>query len=242
LGCRENFRTSAEQKIDAEDEPPDPPSIDIYYSSHPLVRLRPCDNKAKGLGLFAVGTIKKGEVVWKHAVDPYGRKTGRIYSKKEIEEKWKNDLDWFWHWAYRCGEDKFLGPTTKDSPTQEATYYQNHSCDPTTWWEDETTLSARRDIDPGEEITYDYGTSESNEEELGLSGCLCGSDVCRGEIRGDDHLRVDLIQRYGRHFQPYLFERIKKERREVVSGGLFGTHVDMAELSGSLTDMPRRDN
>jgi len=127
-----------------------------------------------------------------------------------VDDFWKDDLEWFWHWAYRCGEDSFLGPATKESPMLEATYYQNHSCDPSTWWIDEITLTARRDIEAGEEITYDYGTSEADEEELGLCECLCGSKNCRGEIRGDDHLRPDLIERYGDHFQPYLRERLRK--------------------------------
>jgi len=215
LGCVNSPRSRIEPE---EDEPPDLPAIDVYYSSHPSVRLRPCDPKEKGLGLFAMEKIKKGEVVWKHCPEPHGRLTARIYSKKEIEQVWTEDLDWFWHWAYRCGEDLFLGPATKESPMQEATYYQNHSCDPSTWWEDETTLVARRDIEVGEEITYDYGTSEADEEELGLVGCLCGSPLCRGEIRGDDHLRPELIQRYGSHFQPYLRERIRKHMEQKTGG------------------------
>eukprot|EP01124_Arcella_intermedia_P001429 TRINITY_DN1077_c0_g1_i1.p1 TRINITY_DN1077_c0_g1~~TRINITY_DN1077_c0_g1_i1.p1 ORF type:complete len:164 (-),score=9.78 TRINITY_DN1077_c0_g1_i1:97-588(-) len=147
--------------------------------------------------------------------DTYGRSTGKIYTRSEIQEKWGNDLDWFWHWAYRCGEDAFLGPLTRDDPSNEATYYQNHSCDPSTWWDDETTLSARRDILPGEEITYDYGTSESDETELGLCGCLCGSAQCRGSISGRDHLLPELIERYGSHIQPYLRERVKKHMEEL---------------------------
>jgi len=215
-GCHRSSGTVEQIDGGEGDEPPDLaaiepdlPAIDIYYSSHPMVRLRVCENKLKGMGLFATGKIKKGEVVWRHSLDPYGRSTGRIYTKEEIDQLWSNDLDWFWHWAYRCGDNAFLGPTSKESPMQEATYYQNHSCDPSTWWEDETTLIARRDIEPGDEITYDYGTSESNEEELGLVGCLCGSALCREEIRGDDHLRPELIQRYGEHFQPYLRERVR---------------------------------
>jgi len=214
MGCN-HARCTIEQKVDGEDEPPDLPSIDIYYSSHRNIRLKPCENKAKGLGLFAIDRIVKGEVVWKHCVDPHGRQTARIYTKDEVEEIWKDDLDWFWHWAYRCGENSYLGPASKESPMQEATYYQNHSCDPSTWWENETTLVARRDLEPGDEITYDYGTSESNEEELGLVGCLCGSGNCRGEIRGNDHLRPELIERYGRHFQPYLRERVRKRMEEI---------------------------
>jgi len=211
------------------DEPPDLPSIDIFYSSHPNVCLQPCENRAKGLGLFAKAPIKKGEVVWKHMSDPYGRMTGRIYTKEEVDKIWANDLDWFWHWAYRCGENAFLGPATKECPTLEATYYQNHSCDPSTWWEDETTLTARRDLEPGDEITYDYGTSESNEEELGLVGCLCGTPLCREEIRADDYLRPELIQRYGKHFQPYLRERVRK-------------HMENVTGQPWTFEIPKRDN
>jgi len=170
----------------------------------------PCENKDKGLGLFAIQKIHKGEVIWKHQDDPYGRQTGRIYTKAQVEHIWKDHLDWFWHWAYRCGEDRFLGPITLDCPNREATYFQNHSCDPSTWWEDELTLTALRDIEPGEEITFDYATSESDEEELGLLKCLCGSSLCRGQLKGDDYLRPELIARYGYHFQPYLRERIRK--------------------------------
>jgi len=210
LGC--GYSSGSNEAVDSEsgDEPPDLPPIDIYYSSHPHIRLRQCENIEKGQGLFAINKINKGEVIWKHQKDPYGRKTGRVYTSDQVKEIWKNDLDWFWHWAYRCGEDTFLGPITKDCPQKEATYFQNHSCDPSTWWEDELTLAALRDIEPGEEITFDYATSESNEVELGLMKCLCGSSNCRGELRWDDYLRPELIERYGEHFQPYLRERIRK--------------------------------
>jgi hypothetical protein len=35
----------------------------------------------------------------------------------------------------------------------------NHSCDPNLWWHGGYTLSARRDIAAGEELTNDYATS-----------------------------------------------------------------------------------
>jgi len=212
--------SDSQQRIEPEDEPPedlppidiseDLPPIYIYYSSHPYVHLKPCDDADKGLGLFAVAPIKEGEVVWKYSSDPYGRVTAKIYTKLEAEEVWKDDLDWFWHWAYRCGENLYLGPASKDSPSLEATYYQNHGCDPSTWWQDDFTLIARRDILPGEEITFDYGTSESDDEELSLGKCLCGSPICRGEIGAADFLKPELIKRYRTHFQSYQVERQKQ--------------------------------
>jgi hypothetical protein len=57
----------------------------------------------------------------------------------------------------------------------------NHSCDPNTGFIEGTpVLYALRDIEAGEEISYDYSTSIS---EPGWSlECHCGSRHCRGTI------------------------------------------------------------
>ena len=45
----------------------------------------------------------------------------------------------------------------------DASYFHNHSCDPNCWFSaaNSSTMVARRDIKPGEEITFDYGLQES---------------------------------------------------------------------------------
>ncbi|WP_272952579.1 SET domain-containing protein-lysine N-methyltransferase [Kribbella amoyensis] len=85
--------------------------------------------------------------------------------------------------------------------------YGNHSCDPNTWWVDAVTLTARRDIATGEEITSDYGTSTGTQYAL---DCRCGSPLCRGKVTGDDWQREELQQRYGDHWIPALLERQRK--------------------------------
>jgi uncharacterized protein len=70
------------------------------------------------------------------------------------------------------------------------TRWFNHSCDPNTEvmgrWDDEAQTMrawwvALRDIEVGEEITYDYGfTAEVAEP------CACGAPLCRGVIADDD--------------------------------------------------------
>jgi len=188
-------------EIASDDEPP--LAHDIYFSSHRNIRLQPSGEK--GLGLFVFGApIKAGEPVW--WCDPETHPTGKVWNLQELEAL-EPDSDWFWHWAYRCGENLWLGPRDKDDPSKEATYYQNHSCDPSTWWSSPYILTARRDLEIGDEITYDYGTSECDEEELGMEHCLCGSALCRDQITGNDYLLPELAERYGPHFQPYLLER-----------------------------------
>lgn len=86
----------------------------------------------------------------------------------------------------------------EDSGTGKALFWDlvcqtrwfNHSCDPNTEvmveWDAETqTMTAwwvaLRDIEVGEEITYDYGFSAEVAEP-----CACGSPACRGVIVDDD--------------------------------------------------------
>ena len=63
----------------------------------------------------------------------------------------------------------------------------NHSCNPNAFLRVKNELVALRDIDKGEEITYDYSTTmNDNKEEIEKTGgelwttpCNCGSKNCR---------------------------------------------------------------
>jgi hypothetical protein len=65
-------------------------------------------------------------------------------------------------------------------------YALNHSCEPNAYWNADRLL-ARRRIEAGEAITFDY---EATEDELATPfRCACGSPSCRGElVRGYRHL------------------------------------------------------
>jgi uncharacterized protein len=85
----------------------------------------------------------------------------------------------------------------------------NHSCDPNLWWDGAYTLTARRDIAAGEELTNDYATS-TDSAEFGMN-CSCGAACCRGAISGLDWRRSDLQQRYGDHWVPALVRRMRQQ-------------------------------
>ena len=63
--------------------------------------------------------------------------------------------------------------------------FLNHSCDPNAAIVGRT-LVARRTIEPGDEITFDYTTTEARMAEP--FACRCGAPACLGEIRGFLHL------------------------------------------------------
>ena len=63
----------------------------------------------------------------------------------------------------------------------------NHSCDPNceAWIEEKQIfLYSLRDIEEGEELTFDYGFDIENYKD---HPCLCGSDNCVGYIVGRDY-------------------------------------------------------
>jgi hypothetical protein len=66
-------------------------------------------------------------------------------------------------------------------------------------------------LDPGDEITLDYATFYN--EVMPDFECTCGTDDCRGTVRGTDFLEP-FVARYGPHVSDYV-----RRRREAEPGG-----------------------
>jgi uncharacterized protein len=88
----------------------------------------------------------------------------------------------------------------------------NHSCDPTALLVGADTLLARRDLLPGDEVTYDYATSDANPHHGFV--CRCSAATCRGRVTGDDWRHPGLQATYGEAFSPYLLRRIRDGRHD----------------------------
>lgn len=84
--------------------------------------------------------------------------------------------------------------------------YGNHSCNPNLWHADATTLVARTDVQPDQELTVDYATHTGIES--WAMTCCCGSAACRGQVTGHDWRMRRLRKDYGRHWSPPLLKRI----------------------------------
>ena len=83
----------------------------------------------------------------------------------------------------------------------------NHSCDPNVWLTDRFVLGARRDIEPGDELTVDYATFTADPD--WAMQCRCGSVACRGLVRGDDWGLPALQDLYAGHFSHLIARRIE---------------------------------
>lgn len=104
--------------------------------------------------------------------------------------------------SIQIDDDLFvLGPPTRD-PGDSI----NHSCAPNCGARNAVQIVTMRHIEPGEELTFDYAmTDGSDYDEF---ECLCGSEFCRGTIRGTDWRKQSLHQRYRGFMSPYLVRRV----------------------------------
>jgi SET domain len=117
----------------------------------------------KGKGLFAKKSWKKGEDLFKLS--------GKMLS-----------LDDASNFAIQISETEMI-----DSFPEFNDYILNHSCDPNckVVFKNQLTMQAAKDITIGEELTWDYETTEENMIKFGCNfECHCGSNKCRQQIRG----------------------------------------------------------
>lgn len=81
-------------------------------------------------------------------------------------------------------------------------------------------MVARRRIEKGEEVTYDYALSETRSPFPILEcDCCCGSELCRKSITCEDWKLADLQSRYRGHFLPYIERKIEELEKETVAVG-----------------------
>ncbi len=84
--------------------------------------------------------------------------------------------------------------------------FLNHSCDPVARIEGDA-LYARTTIRAGDEITFDYTTTEADMAEP--FECRCGSPRCVGHVRGFLHLAPREQQARRTHLAPHILRMLE---------------------------------
>jgi hypothetical protein len=123
-------------------------------------------SKIQGRGVFVARKIKKGTIVVRCGLRE------RRYTRKQYKQftrLYRKTLNKFGYW-----EDGFLVYPT------DATKYLNHSCEPNVVSFGNVDVAAR-DIEEGEELTYDYGTLVMPAQEF---RCRCESKTCKKVLSG----------------------------------------------------------
>lgn len=93
--------------------------------------------------------------------------------------------------AHALGHENYVVPVGVDSyiDVAEPESLINHSCDPSTGFSDDKTLIALRDLEVGDQITFDYSTVTVDDWSM---KCQCGSKNCRKRISNFQDLPKDL--------------------------------------------------
>jgi uncharacterized protein len=157
---------------------------------NPKAEARNTDKK--GWGSFAIAPISEGETV-----ASFG---GYVVSKNELKNYSLERISR----SIQISDDLYLLSGETPEPGDQV----NHSCDPNCGLLGSTVVVALRDIQIGEEISYDYAMSDSDPYDEFT--CECGSDNCRKLITGEDWKKPDLQKKYFGFFSSYLQQKIKK--------------------------------
>lgn len=106
-----------------------------------------------------------------------------------------------------------ISPTTFLSPTGSYDDYVNHSCDPNCalyFAGDQVVLRALRDIEVGEQLSFDYGTIMFSEPTT--FPCSCESANCRGFIGNYYTMPYALREEYKERGMVLLLSRYTEEQ------------------------------
>jgi len=108
-----------------------------------------------------------------------------------------------------CLGSGFYLITSREGKLEKADYF-NHSCNPNAGIKGQIMLAAMKNIKLGEEITFDYATTECDEDDF---ECKCRAKNCRGKIRKSDWKKPELQKKYRGYFSHYLQEKINKSKK-----------------------------
>jgi uncharacterized protein len=133
---------------------------------------------------------------------------GIIYSLEEVLQLAKKYPHFETH-TVSIYKDFYLGPlTTEDSELDETELF-NHSCDPNAGVKGQIVVVARRDIHNGEEICFDYDTTETSAVPF---VCRCRSLWCRGMIDGSAWKNASFRTRNHGYLSWYIEELVRQEQ------------------------------
>ena len=134
-----------------------------------------------GRGVFAARKIRKGAKIVQYK--------GERITWEEAERRYPVDPVPYHTFLFEIGDGSHcLDAVKRGSPAK----WINHSCRPNCEAEEDEDervfIVARRDIEAGEELTYDYNLTFEERipkaEQMRRYPCWCGSKKCRGTMLG----------------------------------------------------------
>jgi len=117
-------------------------------------------------------------------------------------------------------------------PESDPSWYFNHSCDPTCWYEGDLKIVTCRDIKKGEQLNYDYSCTETESSMHYGMLCKCGTPRCRGELKFSEWRSRAFVKKNFGHLNEFIWRKHSENswydpRAEVRHkiGGSFGMYT-----------------
>lgn len=159
-----------------------------YNWLSPKAQARPAGEK--GWGSYVVEPIQAGETVAAFGGSVVPMSVLQTFSDDRQSRSIQVDTDLY----LVSGE------------TPDAGDMLNHSCEPNCGLLGQMLVVAMRDIEPGEELSFDYAMCDASDYDE--FRCLCGEPTCREIVTGSDWRDPVLQAKYAGWFSPYLARRI----------------------------------
>jgi len=156
----------------------------------PKVAAQP--SPIQGRGLFAIESIRSGEIVCV--------KGGHIFGGSELQ-KLAPKLG---PAEIQVADNLFIGPVNEEE-REGSMIFSNHSCDPNVGVQGQIVFVALRDIAAGEELTHDWAMTDDDTYEM---ECHCHAPNCRKVITGQDWKKRELQEKYRGFMSSYLQRKI----------------------------------
>jgi uncharacterized protein len=155
-------------------------------------------SEISGCGVFAAEPFAAGEIV---AV--WG---GKVYTAEEVARLAEVFPHFNTHTVSVC-QGYYLGSENLFE-LDDAEFF-NHSCEANVGIRGQIILVARRAISAGEELTFDYDTTEVSAEPF---ACRCGSPLCRRAIDGSGWRDPAWVERNREYLSWYILDLLRQKR------------------------------
>ena len=173
------------------------------FPTHLSAKCEIRSSQINGKGVFAKKKIGKGEIV-----SIWG---GGIFPTKDLKKisRYRPHL---FAYSIGVGEGYHLAVLNMNKGLDDCDRF-NHSCDPNIGVKGQIVIVSRREIKKGEEICFDYETTEIK----GCGGlpfqCNCKSPKCRKVIDGNAWKNKEFQKKNEGYFSWYIEEKIKKMKK-----------------------------
>jgi hypothetical protein len=164
------------------------------------LRLELCPSRIDtcGVGAFAARWIGKGQKVADGVAEEDFQELVPWECFPKLSEELQRKV-----MAFCVGTpDGFVPPPDFDFNKLSIEWYLNHSCEGNCGFDDEGDLIAIRNVQKGEELSYDYALIESNSH-FSMQ-CSCGSKTCRDVITGNDWKDEKFVLKNREYMHPRL--------------------------------------